>query len=68
MRPVCQIRVSRSSPGNTILENLTANLLSRLTSDPPTSVSTAHEVNAMVHRPWAMIPGSPASLAISSSR
>ena len=66
--PVAKNVVSMSWPGMTGLENRTARRRSRSVWPLPSSVSAAQDVNAIVHRPWAMMPGSPTDFANSASR
>ena len=64
--PAAQIDVDRSCPGSTGAAKRTARRRNRPAG--ATEVSTAHDVNAIVHSPCAMIPGKPAARATSSSR
>src|SRR5439155_12177318 len=66
--PAVQNRVVIVSPGSTGFENRTASRLSSFGSPAASSPMAAQLVNAIVQRPWMMMPGSPTDLANSSSR
>ncbi|SKT94268.1 Uncharacterised protein [Mycobacteroides abscessus subsp. abscessus] len=66
--PLVQKLVVMSCPGSTGLAKRTASSLRRSVRESASSVSAAHEVNAMVHNPCAMMPGNPAATAASLSR
>src|SRR5581483_392379 len=57
-----------SLPGNTFAANRTASRFSRAGSPSHSVFTTAWLHIAIVHRPWAMMPGSPTLLANASSR